>query len=293
MENPAAPWVDLPRELTVNILQRLSVVDIFQIAQVCTAWWRLCQDPSMWRYVDLWNLVGKEREWDKICREVVNRSEGQLISIKLGYFATDDLLFYIAQRAKQLRHLDIRYSRVSDEGFSKAVNEFPLLEELHIKYCAISKQGIEAAGKSCPFLNSFSFFKPSEYNGASDEEAVAIAENMHGLKHLTLVGNDMSDKGVEAILDACPSLQSLYIDDCICVRLEGELGKRCSQQIKDLNHIHSQKVILATFTIFFMIYIPVNFDEIDVCEATDCEHYIYFHFLLFTLNCLLFVDSSG
>nr|GLL46009.1 putative F-box/LRR-repeat protein 23 isoform X3 [Ipomoea trifida] len=77
----------------------------------------------------------------------------------------------------------------------------------------------------------------SQYNGSCDEEAVAIAENMHGLKHLTLVGNDMSDKGVEAILDGCPSLQSLYIADCICVRLEGELGKRCSQQIKDLNHI--------------------------------------------------------
>ncbi|XP_031106437.1 putative F-box/LRR-repeat protein 23 [Ipomoea triloba] len=219
MANPAdraAPWVDLPRDLTANVLQRLSVEDIFQSV-----------------------LPGKEQEWDEICREVVNRSEGQLISIKLGYFATEDLLFFIAQRAKQLRHLVIRSSHVSDEAFSKAVNEFPLLEELQLEHCAISKQGIEAAGQSFPFLNSFSFFKLSEYNGASDEEAVAIAENMHGLKHLTLFGNDMSDEGVEAILDGCPSLQSLYIDDCISVRLVGELGKRCSQQIKDLNHIHS------------------------------------------------------
>ncbi|XP_031106459.1 putative F-box/LRR-repeat protein 23 [Ipomoea triloba] len=241
MANPAdraAPWVDLPRDLTVNILQRLRVVDIFKSARVCIAWRRLCQDPSMWRYVDLRNVLayepGKARDWDKICREVVNRSDGQLISIKLGHYATDDLLFYIAQRAKQLRHLGIWYNYVSDEGFSKAVNEFPLLEELQVEY---SKQGIEAAGRSCPFLNSFSFIKVSQYNGSSDEEAVAIAENMHGLKHLTLVGNEMSDKGVEAILDACPSLQSLYIADCNNVRLEGELAKRCSQQIKDLNHI--------------------------------------------------------
>nr|GMD87952.1 putative F-box/LRR-repeat protein 23 [Ipomoea batatas] len=222
-------------------MQRLRVVDIFKSAQVCTAWRRLCQDPSMWRYLHLRNVLadepGKARDWDKICREVVNRSDGQLISIKLGHFATDDLLLYIAQRAKQLRHLGIWYNHVSDEGFSKAVNEFPLLEELQVEYCAISKQGIEAAGRSCPFLNSFSLIKGSQYNGSSDEEAVAIAENMHGLKHLTLVGNDMSDKGVEAILDGCPSLQSLYIADCISVGLEGELGKRCSQQIKDLNHI--------------------------------------------------------
>nr|GLL46010.1 putative F-box/LRR-repeat protein 23 [Ipomoea trifida] len=163
MANPAdkaASWVDLPRELTANILHRLSEMDIFQSAQVCSAWRRLWQDPSMWRYVDLWDLVGNERDWDEICREVVNRSEGQLkVSLFLGQ--------------------------------------------------------------------------------PSDEEAVAIAENMQGLNHLTLGENEMSDEGLEAILDACPSLQSLNITDCNYVRLEGELEKRCSQQIKDLNHIHS------------------------------------------------------
>ncbi|XP_031121748.1 putative F-box protein At4g05475 [Ipomoea triloba] len=104
MANPAdrvAPWVDLPRDLTANILQRLNVEDIFQSAQVCSAWWRICQDPSMWRYVDMWDVVaepGKRRDWHKICIEVVNRSEGQLISIKLGHFASHRLLLYIAIR---------------------------------------------------------------------------------------------------------------------------------------------------------------------------------------------------
>nr|GLL46012.1 putative F-box/LRR-repeat protein 23 isoform X1 [Ipomoea trifida] len=247
MANPAdraAPWVDLPQELTANILQRLSAVDIFHSAQVCSAWRRLCEDPSMWRYVELWNPAGKEREWDKICRAVVNRSEGQLISIKLGSFATDDLLFYIAQRAKQLRHLGIWCNYVSDEGFIKAVNELPLLEGLQIKHCcAISKKGIEAAGQSCPFLNSFNFFMVSEnVNRPYDGEAIAIAENMRGLKHLRLYGNKMTDKGVEAILDACPSLQSLSIVHCNHVRLEGELGKRCSQQIEDLNYIQKPRM---------------------------------------------------
>ncbi|XP_019179641.1 PREDICTED: putative F-box/LRR-repeat protein 23 isoform X2 [Ipomoea nil] len=267
MANAAAPWVDLPRELTANILQRLSVEDIFQSAQVCTAWWRLWQDPSMWRYVDFWNIViAKEQDWDKICREVVNRSEGQLISIKLGYFATDDLLFYIAQRAKQLRHLGIRScSHVSDEGFRKAVNEFPVLEELQLEYTPnISKQGIEAAGQSCPFLNSFSFIKKVSgfLNGSSDEEAVAIAENMHGLKHLTLDGNRMTDKGVEAILDACPLLQSLNLDHCNYIWLGGELRDRCSQQIKDLSHhIDNPGVYLTELFWDFKLRDPGGFDE--------------------------------
>nr|GMD86641.1 putative F-box/LRR-repeat protein 23 [Ipomoea batatas] len=358
MANPAdraAPWVDLPRDLTANILQRLNVEDIFQSAQVCSAWWRICQDPSMWRYVNLWFIAGKDRDWDKICREVVNRSEGQLISIQLGHFATDDLLLFIAQRAKQLRHLGIFwYNRVSDEGnmhrlkhlrldgnqltdkgveaildacsslqslnlkhckyatlggelgkrcsqqikdlthihdpaaylsdffidfvlrdpdkyyemyldavarvgrlakqlrrlyicsgnvsdegFSKAVNEFPLLEELQLECFDISKVGIEAAGQSCPFLISFVFIKVSEDRSEpSDEEAVAVAQNMHGLKHLILYGNEMTDKGVEAILDACPSLQFFDMEYCLHVKLEGELGNRFSQQIKDLNYIN-------------------------------------------------------
>nr|GLL46013.1 putative F-box/LRR-repeat protein 23 [Ipomoea trifida] len=216
----------------------------------------------MWRYVNLLNVVvepGKAREWDKICREIVNRSEGQLIFIILGPFATDDLLFYIAQRAKQLRHLGIAYSHVSDEGFSKAVNEFPLLEDLQLYDCAISKKGVEAAGQSCPILNSFSFYKKSLSINPSDEVAVAIAENMHGLKNLALGGNEMSDKGVEAILDACPRLQSLKLKQCIHVKLEGELGKRCSQQIKDLIHINSQLALYIRRTEFGHEYV-VEFD---------------------------------
>nr|GMD83297.1 F-box protein SKIP19-like [Ipomoea batatas] len=167
MANPAdraAPWVDLPPELTANILQRLSAVDIFHSAQVCSAWRRICEDPSMWRYVELWNPAGKERE------------------------------------AKQLRHLGKHC-------------------------CAISKKGIEAAGRSCPFLNSFNFFMVSEnVNRPYDGEAIAIAENMRGLKHLRLYGNKMTDKGVEAILDACPRLQSLNLEHCKYATLRGELG---------------------------------------------------------------------
>nr|GMD83300.1 F-box protein SKIP19-like [Ipomoea batatas] len=209
MANPAgraAPWVDLPRELTANILQRLRVVDIFQSAQV-----RRVKDGT---------------------------------GIKF------------AETAKQLRHLRVSSSKVSDEGFSKTVKEFPVLEELQLEFSAVSKQGIEAVGQSCPFLNSFSFTKKlSKFMYVpSDEEAVAIAENMHGLKHLTLNLNQLTDKGVEAILDACPRLQSLNVDRCGFVRLAGELGKRYSQQInnKDKNHIHNLDAYMINLYLSFL-----------------------------------------
>lgn len=67
-----------------------------------------------------------------------------------------------------------------------------------------------------------------------DDEALAIAATMPGLRHLQLFGNKMTNKGLQAILDGCPHLQSLDIRKCFNVHLGGSLGKRCSEQIKDL-----------------------------------------------------------
>ncbi|XVF68320.1 hypothetical protein PTKIN_Ptkin10aG0195300 [Pterospermum kingtungense] len=57
---------------------------------------------------------------------------------------------------------------------------------------------------------------------------------MHGLRHLQLVGNDLSNRGLQAILDGCPYLESLDLRNCFNVNLEGDLGKRCAEQIKNL-----------------------------------------------------------
>ncbi|XVF68325.1 hypothetical protein PTKIN_Ptkin10aG0195800 [Pterospermum kingtungense] len=57
---------------------------------------------------------------------------------------------------------------------------------------------------------------------------------MHGLRHLQLVGNKLSNQGLQAILDGCPYLESLDLRNCYNVNLEGDLGKRCAEQIKNL-----------------------------------------------------------
>ncbi|OMO82164.1 hypothetical protein CCACVL1_12049 [Corchorus capsularis] len=179
-------WLELPREVTASILLKLGAIEMIESAQkVCTLWRNICKDPSMWRFIDMENL-GDLHDMpyclEKMCRHAIDRSSGGLVSINIEYFGTDDLLAYIAQRASQLRCLQLAccYS-ISDEGLSEAASKLPLLEELEIYVGNTGKRAIEAA-----------------------------------------------------ILDGCPHLQSLDLRKCFHVNLEGDLGKRCAQQIKYL-----------------------------------------------------------
>ncbi|CAN6808812.1 unnamed protein product [Brassica oleracea] len=141
---------------------------------------------------------------------------------------SDDLLNYIAVRSTNLRSLRLLMcDTLTDEGFMEAVVKLPLLEHLEVSYCSLSEEDfLKAAGQSCPNLktlklNSEPQFKPD------DDEALAIAETMPGLRHLQLFGNGLTNKGLNAILDACPHLVHLDIRKCLRVDFDGDMAKRC------------------------------------------------------------------
>ncbi|XP_019170313.1 PREDICTED: putative F-box/LRR-repeat protein 23 [Ipomoea nil] len=237
---PPPPWVELPRDITANILHRLGTIDVLQTAlKVCSTWRSVCLDPAMWRVIDMSSSDDDHLyspALKPMCRYAVDLSQGQLVDITIEEFGTDDLVLYIAQRANQLRRLQlVSCINVSSECLCKAATEFPLLQELQIHFSNISSEGIKVVGRSCPSLNSFTF---DQYGSMSpmecDDDALAIAENMHGLHHLSLFGNKITNKGVQAILDGCPHLESLDLRRCSNVTLEGDLGVRCSQRIKNL-----------------------------------------------------------
>ncbi|KAK6150101.1 hypothetical protein DH2020_017626 [Rehmannia glutinosa] len=239
----APPWIELPRDVTANILHRLGAVDILQNAQkVCTTWRRVCQEPSLWRVIDMkCSDDGDEifYDLDIMCRHAVDRSRGQLIDINIEYFGTDELLQYISYRSSHLKRLRLAYcDGISGEGLTEAVKNFPQLEELHLFYMPSIRPGdIETISISCPLLKSFTFntrgykFPLVEVDNGY---AVAVAGNMPNLRHLRLFGNRLNNEGVQAILDGCPHLESLDLRQCFSADLRWELGKRCSQQIKDL-----------------------------------------------------------
>ncbi|XP_012830442.1 PREDICTED: putative F-box/LRR-repeat protein 23 [Erythranthe guttata] len=116
----------------------------------------------------------------------------------------------------------------------EAVKYLPLLEELVIHCIYLSAKAIETIGRSCPLLKSFNYNGHWSKYMVSNLEAQAIAKNMPALRHLQLFGNKMGNEGVHAILEGCPNLESLDLRKCFHVRLSGDLGKLCSERIRDL-----------------------------------------------------------
>ncbi|KAF3962852.1 hypothetical protein CMV_012692 [Castanea mollissima] len=238
-------WLELPRDVTVSILQRLGTIEILETAQkVCTLWRNISKDPSMWNSIDMRNLGDRDVDCDleKMCNHAIDRSCGHLQDINVEYFGTDNLLAYITQSSSQLRRLRlVCCDRISDEGLSKVAAKLSLLEELDITLCSLSKESLEVVGRCCPLLKSFKWNQQwYATDGLSqtecDEEAVAIAKNMPELCHLQLIGNQLTNDGLQAILDGCPHLESLDLRKCFNVTLSGNLGRICAERIKNLRH---------------------------------------------------------
>ncbi|RVW98473.1 F-box protein SKIP19 [Vitis vinifera] len=201
-------WQELPRDVTSMILSKLNAVEILSSAQfVCSFWRKLCREPMMWRNIDMHNLgdlcdLGYDLE--EMARHAVDRSGGQLLSICIDDFATDNLLNYIIDRSSHIRHLRlVSCYGISDDGLSEGIKRLPLLVEIDLCYCSFSKEVLEAIGQCCPQLKSFRLncqgFRHPHIE--CDEEALAIAQNMPGLKSLQL-----------------------------------EFGERCAEQIKILRY---------------------------------------------------------
>lgn len=234
-------WLELPRDVTTTILMKLRTVEILESAQfVCKLWYRLCKDPAMWRIIDAVNFGDRElmgRSYEDMIFDAINRSSGDLLEINIEYFGSDKLLSYIADRARFLKCLRLRRcASIGDDNMIQAVKKLPLLEEVELTLCSFTEDVVKAIGHSCPQLKSFKLNEIAEKSQvfARDEYSLAIAESMPQLCHLQLIGSNMTNDGLQAILDGCPKLVSLDVRSCFLINLSGSLGKRCTELIKNL-----------------------------------------------------------
>ncbi|CAJ2640737.1 unnamed protein product [Trifolium pratense] len=159
---------------------------------------------------------------------------------------------------------------ISDKGFIEAVRKLPQLEEVNISKCSnLSKDSLEVLGRSCPLLKSLKFTREQLYRfilPADDNEAHIIAETMSNLTHLDIKGNRLTDTGLLAILDGCPLLESLNIEDCFNLELNESLKKRCLDQIKDF-------VLPNLDTSSYYHYgNNLDFDYEDFCCEYSCDY---------------------
>ncbi|KAH0911800.1 hypothetical protein HID58_035121 [Brassica napus] len=215
-------WAGLPPELTWSILSRLGTVDILEKAQkVCKSWHSVCEEPSMWRKINMHNDLGFMDSLTRsrhvaMCRNAVDRSQGGLVEIDIWYFCTDSLLNHIADSSRNLRTLRIAMCHEINDGLLQAAGKLPFLEELDISYCSFEEEILKAVGND-------------------DEFAIAIAESMPKLRNLQLSGNPyMSNTGLQAILDGCLHLEHLDLRECWRLDLVGDLEKLCAERIRVL-----------------------------------------------------------
>ncbi|KAL8458682.1 hypothetical protein ACS0TY_036257 [Phlomoides rotata] len=249
IEFPSPQWIELPGDVTANILHRLGAVEILQSAQkVCTTWWRVCQDPAMWQVIHITH-DGDDRyvQIPAVCRRAVDLSQGQLLDLTIKNFGNVELPNYIVDRSSHLKRLTLQdCDDIRPKGLVEAVKKFPHLEELHlISLPLVRPADIINIGISCPMLKSFSYSPKQQvvcyllriFIEDGNKFAEAVAKSMPNLCHLSLVANWMDNEGLEAILDGCPHLESLDLSECFFLDLkQGALGQRCSEQIKHVKY---------------------------------------------------------
>uniref|UniRef100_A0A0D3E0B9 F-box domain-containing protein n=1 Tax=Brassica oleracea var. oleracea TaxID=109376 RepID=A0A0D3E0B9_BRAOL len=216
-------WTELPSELTSSILRRLSSIDILEnVQKVFTSWRHVCKDSEMWRKIDMRNLVDVGLNLEIMCRHAVDRSQGGLVEIDIWNFATDSLLNYIAERPGQYHNQKNRPLRL------------PLLEELEFSYCPLSVESLRLVGRSCPNLKTLKLNRLTlmRFPYESDDDALASAETMPKLSHLQLFANNLTDPGLNVILDNCPNLEHLDLRECRSIKLSGDLRASLSKDTK-------------------------------------------------------------
>ncbi|KAF3616212.1 putative 60S ribosomal protein L32-1-like, partial [Capsicum annuum] len=202
---PPPPWVELPREITADILRRLGIVEILLNAErVCSTWWNVCHDPSMWRVIDMRDDddMYMEDVFDKLCRIAVDRSQ-----VAKNFPLLEELHIYLSA-----------ISKVDIEVVGRSCSQ--------LKSFTLNDSG----------FRGLAGFRRLQID--VNDQAMAIAVNMPELRHLALFGNTMTNEGLSAILDGCPRLQSLDLRHCYSIDLKGDLGTRCHQQIIDLKCPH-------------------------------------------------------
>ncbi|XP_074267292.1 putative F-box/LRR-repeat protein 23 [Silene latifolia] len=224
-------WLDLPRDVTLTILKKLDASVILSSVQyVCRLWYVLCKEPSIWRTI---RINGSYT----LLRSAVDRSAGGLIDLDIEHICTPELFSYALSQSSKLKRLRLALCYgISVMDVKESLENLSSLEELELTLCYFQGDKVIPIISSCPFLTTFKFHarRSAYWYLGCDDDALAIAAGMPKLRHLQLIGNNMTNVGLTAILDGCPLLQSLDLRGCSLLDLTGNLGKRLLENIRDL-----------------------------------------------------------
>ncbi|KAJ3693580.1 hypothetical protein LUZ60_009060 [Juncus effusus] len=169
----------------------------------------------------------------------IDRSRGRLEEFWIGYFGDNDLLLYLCGRTSMLKSLRVISSdRISNERILETVKRQPLLEELEITNLYIGNKLPGLVEEALPNLKQFKLnYVPCNIPPLLNDEAedfnnalaFGIAKTMHQLRSLQLTRNGLTNKGLRAILEGRPHLETLEMCRCYNVKMDSDMRARCAK----------------------------------------------------------------
>ncbi|KAJ4792201.1 RNI-like superfamily protein [Rhynchospora pubera] len=237
-------WAEMQSDVLMMIFFKIGLIEVLRAAgSVCRSWRKVAKDePELWRRINMTNhgYVGNARLLKDLTRLAIDRSGGLLEEFSVQGFGDDDLLRYLCDRSSVLMKLCfISCYNFSAEAIAEIAKKQPLLEEIQMTLGSYCEKVTEIVGNGCPQLKSFKFNNKWYHNPhddpdydediSVDEEALGIAKTMHQLRHLQLIGNRLTNEGLEAILDGCPHLEMLDIRRCYNVEMDADMQALCAR----------------------------------------------------------------
>uniref|UniRef100_A0A0A8ZA95 F-box domain-containing protein n=1 Tax=Arundo donax TaxID=35708 RepID=A0A0A8ZA95_ARUDO len=252
LKSPVRDWSELPLDALSAIFMKLGTIEILMGAGLaCRSWLAAAKSPELWRFVDMTrHKVIFSKGTDILCamaKVAIDRSDGWMESFWAQKFVTCELLDYMTGRANSLKSIRlIGCAHFWDVSLARLAAKCPLLEEIECSHQRLPANFFKYVGTVCPQLKRLRIHRQwiasdpfrramemehqyyeHEDDEKQNENAFAIAENMHELRLLQMAGNRLTNKGVYAILKGCPRLKCFDISECYNV--DDELRARCAK----------------------------------------------------------------
>ncbi|RXI08726.1 hypothetical protein DVH24_022870 [Malus domestica] len=162
------------------------------------------------------------REWvsPDLARRGCRCVELHVVSPRLVYLKLCKVWFNICKNPLRWRTIDMRGGNLYSLGKNSS----------RLTSLRLVQSYVVEMGKVASKLPLMEYLEISLFPSESHVNPCKWSDDLelHGLQHLQVFGNELTDEGLQEILDCCPRLVSLDLHYCFNLKVDGDLRMRYS-----------------------------------------------------------------